>query len=73
MWDPMLGVGSQREQMMAMLTKDIPMQKMGTPKDVANAALFLAADESRYITGIELTIDGGILAGAGAPPAKNEI
>ena len=73
MWDPMLGLGSQREQMMAMLTKDIPMQKMGTPEDVANAALFLAADESRYITGIELTIDGGILAGAGAPPAKNEI
>jgi NAD(P)-dependent dehydrogenase (short-subunit alcohol dehydrogenase family) len=73
MWDPMLGSGSQREQMMAMLTKDIPMQKMGTPEDVANAALFLAADESRYITGIELTIDGGILAGAGAPPAKNEI
>jgi NAD(P)-dependent dehydrogenase (short-subunit alcohol dehydrogenase family) len=49
------------------------MQKMGTPEDVANAALFLAADESRYITGIELTIDGGILAGAGAPPGKNEI
>lgn len=38
--------------------------------DVANAILFLASDESKYITGIELTIDGGLLAGAGAPPTK---
>ena len=46
------------------------MQKMGSAEDVANAVLFLASDESSYITGIELTVDGGILAGAGAPPEK---
>ncbi|MGC6471874.1 MAG: SDR family NAD(P)-dependent oxidoreductase [Parvibaculales bacterium] len=41
----------------------IPMGEFGEPEDIANAALFLASDESRYITGAELTIDGGITAG----------
>lgn len=70
MWEPMLGNGPEREERMAQIAKDIPMQRMGMPDDVANAALFLASDESKYITGIELTIDGGLLAGAGAPPIK---
>ncbi len=70
MWEPMLGSGPEREERMAQIAKDIPMQRMGMPDDVANAALFLASDESKYITGIELTIDGGLLAGAGAPPVK---
>lgn len=69
MWDPMLGTGSDREQMIALLAKDIPMKKIGAPEDVANAALYLASDEAKYITGIELTIDGGILAGAVASPS----
>ncbi|MBU6384261.1 MAG: SDR family oxidoreductase [Verrucomicrobia bacterium] len=72
MWEPMLGQGRARTKMMAMIAKDIPMQKMGMPEDVATAALFLASDESKYITGIELTIDGGILAGATAAPAKKD-
>jgi 3(or 17)beta-hydroxysteroid dehydrogenase len=72
MWEPMLGNGPERESNMAAIGKDIPMQKMGMPDDVANAILFLASDESKYITGIELTIDGGLLAGAGAPPTKKE-
>lgn len=72
MWDPMLGTGSERQIAMDQITKDIPMKRMGMPDDVANAALFLASDESKYITGIELTIDGGLLAGAGAPPANKE-
>ena len=38
------------------------------PADVANAVLYLASDESQYLTGIELTIDGGILAGSVAAP-----
>ena len=38
----------------------VPMGQMGEAWDVANAALFLASDESRYITGIELVVDGGI-------------
>lgn len=72
MWEPMLGTGLEREKMMAAITKDIPMHKMGMPEDVANAALFLASEESQYITGIELTLDGGLLAGAGAPPARKD-
>ena len=38
----------------------VPMGHMGDAWDVANAALFLASDESKYITGIELIVDGGI-------------
>lgn len=70
MWEPMLGAGPDREIRMAEIAKDIPMQRMGTAEDVANAVLFLASDESKYITGIELTVDGGILAGASATPKR---
>jgi len=38
----------------------VPMGHMGDAWDVANAALFLASDESKYVTGIELVVDGGI-------------
>ena len=40
----------------------IPMQRTGTPFDVAKAALFLASDESEWITGTVLTVDGGASA-----------
>jgi NAD(P)-dependent dehydrogenase (short-subunit alcohol dehydrogenase family) len=43
----------------------VPMGHMGEAWDVANAALFLASDESKYITGIELVVDGGITCKAG--------
>jgi NAD(P)-dependent dehydrogenase (short-subunit alcohol dehydrogenase family) len=38
----------------------VPMGRMGDAWDVAHAALFLASDQSRYITGIELVVDGGL-------------
>lgn len=38
----------------------IPMGELGTAEDVANAALFLASDESKYVTGISLVVDGGM-------------
>jgi NAD(P)-dependent dehydrogenase (short-subunit alcohol dehydrogenase family) len=41
---------------------------MGEPIDVAYAVLYLGSDESKYITGSELTLDGGILAGSSAAP-----
>ncbi|WP_151633314.1 SDR family NAD(P)-dependent oxidoreductase [Noviherbaspirillum aerium] len=42
--------------------RQVPMQKMGTAWDIANAALFLSSDEAGYITGTELVIDGGLTA-----------
>jgi len=38
----------------------IPLKRMGTPNDVANAVLFLASDESEYITGQVIPVDGGM-------------
>jgi NAD(P)-dependent dehydrogenase (short-subunit alcohol dehydrogenase family) len=40
----------------------IPMRRLGDAAEVADAALFLAADESRYVTGSEVVIDGGVSA-----------
>jgi NAD(P)-dependent dehydrogenase (short-subunit alcohol dehydrogenase family) len=37
-----------------------PMGRQGTPWDIANAALFLASDESSYVTGLEHIVDGGL-------------
>lgn len=46
----------------ARLTADIPLGRMGTPDDVAHAAVFLASDEAAFITGVALPIDGGFTA-----------
>ncbi|MGW3510072.1 SDR family NAD(P)-dependent oxidoreductase [Streptomyces sp. NPDC000994] len=40
-----------------------PMGRLGTPAEVAAAALYLASDEAAFITGTELVVDGGLLAG----------
>jgi NAD(P)-dependent dehydrogenase (short-subunit alcohol dehydrogenase family) len=58
----MLGVTDDDPALMAARTAEIPLGRIGTTDDVANGALFLASDESSWITGIELTIDGGITA-----------
>lgn len=44
------------------LVKQIPLRKLAEPSDIANAAVFLASDESSFITGTELVIDGGLSA-----------
>jgi len=40
----------------------VPMGRIGKPEEIASAAVFLASDESSYITGIDLPVDGGIVA-----------
>jgi 3alpha(or 20beta)-hydroxysteroid dehydrogenase len=47
----------------ARLLERIPMKRFGEPAEVANMALFLASDESSYITGTDFAVDGGILLG----------
>jgi NAD(P)-dependent dehydrogenase (short-subunit alcohol dehydrogenase family) len=42
------------------MNANVPLGRMGTPDDIAKAAVFLASDESSYITGIELFVDGGL-------------
>jgi len=53
------------EGMVARRNAQVPMARMGDAWDVAHAALFLASDEARYITGTELVVDGGITAFTG--------
>ena len=43
------------------IAKTIPLKRMGTTKDVANLVKFLASDESSYITGQVINVDGGML------------
>lgn len=69
LWDAMLG--DDKESGIKGIAAGIPIGHMGEPMDVAYAALFLASDESKYITGIELNVDGGILAGSSAAPGKD--
>ncbi len=51
------------------LFKRIPLKDIAQPEDIANAALFLASDESRYMTGSTLTIDGGYVMDGSLPDA----
>ena len=41
------------------MTQRVPMQRYGEPSDVASLILFLASDESRFITGANYLLDGG--------------
>lgn len=51
------------------LFKRIPLQDIALPEDIAHGALFLASDESRYMTGSTLTIDGGYVMDGSLPDA----
>ena len=68
MWEPMLGNGADRAEREAAVVADTPMRRFGRPEEVAALAVLLASDEAAYMTGAELTIDGGILAGSAAAP-----
>jgi len=70
MWEPMLGDGPDRAARMAAFVADTPMRRFGQPEEVAAVAVMLACDEAAYMTGTEITIDGGLLAGAAAAPDR---
>jgi NAD(P)-dependent dehydrogenase (short-subunit alcohol dehydrogenase family) len=52
--------GGDVDTLLASRVKRIPMGWMGDGRDTANAALFLASDEARFVTGTELVVDGGM-------------
>jgi NAD(P)-dependent dehydrogenase (short-subunit alcohol dehydrogenase family) len=66
MWEPLLGDGPERAQNMADIVADTPLRRFAEPAEVAALAVLLASDEATYMTGSELTIDGGLLAGSAA-------
>ncbi|WP_292976029.1 SDR family oxidoreductase [Mycobacterium sp.] len=51
------------QKIRAQMRADRPLQREGTPEDVAEAALYLAGDRSRYVTGTVMRVDGGTTAG----------
>ena len=57
--DKVGGTREQIEQFKAKVLAATPMGRMGTPDEVARAVVFLASDDSSYITGTELFVDGG--------------
>jgi 2-keto-3-deoxy-L-fuconate dehydrogenase len=67
MWTPMTTgerdglTPSEQEGRRAWSASMSPMNRVGTPEDIANAILFFASDESTYVTGRELVVDGGHL------------
>jgi len=54
--------GPDRDAALEKLGRQIPLGKVGQPEDVAFAVLYLASDESQFVTGSEIRIDGGISA-----------
>ena len=70
MWEPMLGNGPDREDRMQAFSADTPLRRFGTVEEVAGICAMLASDEAGYMTGAEINIDGGLLAGSAAPPAR---
>lgn len=59
----MSGVAPTLEEGRERYKKGIPLKAIGEPDDIAYAALYLACSESKYVTGQELTVDGGIMMG----------
>lgn len=59
--DPIRGMFG-KEEAEAKLGRQVPLGRIGQPEDIALAAIYLLSDESRFVTGAELKVDGGISA-----------
>ncbi len=57
--DDLLASAQAGEQRRKMITSIVPLDRFGTPIEIAKAVVFLASDDSSYITGTELFVDGG--------------
>jgi glucose 1-dehydrogenase len=62
---PMDAPLKQDQHLMKQLLSEIPLGRMGKPEDVANMALFLASEDSSYVTGSTLFVDGGMIRRGG--------
>ncbi|MDB5082351.1 MAG: hypothetical protein JWP00_4275 [Chloroflexi bacterium] len=60
MVDELAASSRDPERAMKKLAQAIPLGRLGTPHEIANAALFLASDESSFMTGAVMTLDGGL-------------
>lgn len=68
MWQALIGDGPDREARQAAMVADTPLKRFGTVEEVAAIALLLASDDATYMTGSEIHLDGGLLAGSAASP-----
>jgi NAD(P)-dependent dehydrogenase (short-subunit alcohol dehydrogenase family) len=55
-------VTAQSDEMNNGIITSTPMGRMGTPREIAQCCVFLASDDSSFVTGSELVVDGGYLA-----------
>jgi len=55
----LLGSSETGQQRLKMISSTVPLGRLGTPEEIAKAVVFLASDDSSYITGAELFVDGG--------------